>query len=76
MKALALLLGARSLEMAALIRERPDVPEGPFRPLASTPATGRAWRMWAESGDGPVTAKSRRDATPAPRFPAAHRGSL
>ena len=76
MKALVLLLGARSLDVAASTRQRRAVPEPPFVPVASTPETALAWRMWAESGDDHATAAPRRDAVRAPRFPVAHRGSL
>lgn len=76
MKALTLLLGARSLEIANRTRRRPAVPEAPFAPIASTPKTARAWRTWAESGDVDPAAAPKQHSRPAPRFPAAHRGSL
>ena len=76
MKALTLLLGARSLVTAASAARRAPVPEGPFLPLASTPETAQAWRMWAESGDVERAAAPARELVPTHRFPAAHRGSL
>lgn len=76
MKALTLLFGARSLELATSTRRRRAVPEARFAPIASTPETARAWRTWAESGDVQVASEPRRDAPPASRFPVAHRGSL
>jgi hypothetical protein len=52
MRALAYLLGARSLDIArdagSAQRPVPDLPPGP---IATTPETASAWRRWAEAGD-------------------------
>jgi hypothetical protein len=51
MRALAILLGARAVDLAqGRSRRSPTSAEPDLPALATSPESGRAWRLWAEAG--------------------------